>query len=283
VEVAVPVVGPSITRRQLGRRLQALRVRAGMSVADVAATKVISRPKIYRIEAGTMTVRVADVWALCRIYGADEKTTDALSALAEGTNEKGWWHDYRSIMPADFELYLGLEAAATWIRTYDPERIHGLFQTADYAREIERATNIPPLPEEAVERYVTLRMERQKTVLGRTPPCHITAVLGEGDLARQVGGPPIMAEQTARLRELSQLDHVDIRVLPFAVGAHPAMLGAFTVMDFGDPDDPPVAYVETYSGARFVEEDESGILKRHRTVFDSIYRQAVPIEEYETS
>jgi Domain of unknown function (DUF5753) len=88
-----------------------------------------------------------------------------------------------------------------------------------------------------------------------------------------------MLKQIERLRELSQLDHVDIRVLPFSIGAHPAMLGAFTLMEFKDLDDPPLAYVETYSGARFIEESEH--LTRHRAVFDSIYQQAVPIEEYD--
>jgi transcriptional regulator with XRE-family HTH domain len=274
------ITGPTVVRRQLGRRLEALRKQARMTMPAVTATGMFSRAKLSRIEAGTVAVKVPDVWALCRIYGADEKTTDALAGLAAGTNDKGWWHDYGDIMPADFELYLGLEAAAASIRIYDPERIHGLFQTADYAREIERATNIPPLKEEMVERYVSMRMERQKTVLDRTPPCQITAVLGAGALARQVGGTRTMAEQIGRLRELRQSEHVDIRVLSFSVGAHAAMLGAFTVMDFDDPGDPPHAYVETYSGARFVEKEEQ--LKQHRAVFDSIYRQAVPIEEYKS-
>lgn len=273
----MPVTGPTVTRRQLGRRLRALRDAAGKSMADMAAIKIMSAAKLYRIEAGTTAVKISDVWALCRIYGADDKTTDALAGLAAGTNDKGWWHDYGDIMPADFELYLGLEAAAQSIHTYDPERIHGLFQTADYAREIERATSSQ---EDSVERYVALRMERQKTVLDKTPPSQIVAVIGAGALARLVGGSPIMTEQIDRLRELNRLDHIDIRALPFSVGAHAAMLGAFTIMDFDDPDDPPVAYVETYSGARFIEDVEQ--LERHRAVFASIYQQSVPIEEHRT-
>src|SRR5215470_18236538 len=274
-----PVVGPTVTRRQLGHRLRALRELAGKTMADMEATKVISRPKLYRIESGTTAVKISDVWALCRIYGADEKTTDALAGLAAATNDKGWWHDYSDIMPADFELYLGLEAAAKSIHTYDPERVHGLFQTADYAREIERATS-PREEAKTIERYVAIRMARQKTVLGRTPACQIVAVLGAGALARLVGGSRIMAAQIQRLRELNRLDHVDIRVLPFSAGAHAAMLGAFTVMDFDDPADPPVAYVETYSGARFIEESEQ--LEQHHTVFESIYRQSIGIEEHGT-
>jgi transcriptional regulator with XRE-family HTH domain len=275
----MPVVGPTATRRQLGRRLRALRDAAGKTMADMEATKVISRPKLYRIEAGTTAVKISDVWALCRIYGADDKTTDALAGLAAGTNGKGWWHDYSDIMPADFELYLGLEATARSIHTYDPERVHGLFQTEDYAREIERATS-PREEPKTVERYVAMRMERQKKVLGRTPPCQIVAVFGAGALARLVGGPRVMAEQIERLRELNRLDHIDIRVLPFSVGAHAAMLGALTAMDFDDPDDPPVAYVATYSGARFIEESEQ--LEQHHEVFESIYRQSIGIEEHRT-
>jgi transcriptional regulator with XRE-family HTH domain len=277
----MPVTGPTVTRRQLGRRLRVLRDAAGKSMADMASIKIMSVAKLYRIESGTTAVKISDVWALCRVYGADEKTTDALAGLAAGTNDKGWWHDYGDIMPVDFELYLGLEATATTIRIYEPERVHGLFQTEGYAREIERATNMPPLGERGVERAVALRMERQKTVLSKKPPCQIGAILGAGALVRLVGGSQIIAEQIHRLRELDRLDHVDIRVLPFSIGAHPAMLGAFTLMDFKDPDDPPLAYVETYSGARFIEEFEH--LDRHRAVFDSINQQAVPIEEYQAS
>lgn len=276
----MPVTGTTVIRRQLGRRLRALRDAAGKTMADVAAIKIMSPAKLHRIEGGATTVKISDVWALCRIYGADDKTTDALAKLAIGTNDKGWWHDYGDIMPVDFELYIGLEATASAIRIYEPERVHGLFQTADYAREIERATNImPPFSNEAIERIVALRLERQRTFLGRMPRCRITAVFGAGALARQVGGSQTLTEQVERLRELVRLDHVDIRVLPFSIGAHAAMLGSFTVMDFEDPGDPSVAYVETYSGARFVEDAEH--LDRHRAVFDSIYQQAEPIEEYQ--
>jgi transcriptional regulator with XRE-family HTH domain len=276
--VLVPVAGPTVVRRQLGRRLRALRDRAGRSMTDMAALKIMSPAKLYRIEAGTSAVRISDVWALCRLYGADEKTTDLLAGLAAGTDSQNWWHDYTDVMPEDFGLYLGLEATATTIRTYDPECVHGLMQTAAYAHEVERATNMmPPLSEAALERSVALRRERQKAVLSKTPPTEIVAVVGAGALARMVGGKQVMAEQVERLRELSQLDHVDIRVLPFDAGAHAAMLGALTIMDFADPDDPPLAYVETYVGARIVE--QSNQLEQHRVVFAAIYEQAVTIEE----
>lgn len=277
----MPVTGPTVTRRQLGRRLKALRRAAGMTVDQLAVTTGgVSQAKLYRIEGGKAPVKPADVWALCRIYNADSETTDALGKLAEGTNGKSWWQDYGEI-PEEFELYLGLEMESAALRIFEPERVHGLFQTADYAREIERATNIgPSVGEDVIERVVSLRMERQRTVLNRRPPGQITTVLGAGALARQVGGKRVMTEQTDRLREVTRLDHVDTRVLSFDVGAHAAMLGAFAVLDFEDPDDPSLAYIETYSGARIVEEDDKGTLQRHRAVFDSIYRQATPIERY---
>ena len=280
----MPVSGSTLVRRQLGRRLKTMRRSAGKTVDDVVATKIMSAAKLFRIEAGSSPVRTADVWALCRIYSADDKTTEALSSLAVGTNGKNWWHDYAGQrLPTDFAMYLGLEADAAAIRIYEPELVHGLFQTPAYAREIERATSIPApgeddIGDDTIDRYVALRMQRQKTVLGRKSPGQIVAVLGAPALSWQVGGPDVMAEQVEHLREIGRLRHVDLRVLPFSTGSHAAMFGGFAVMDFVDAEDPPVAYFETYTGAGFNEKEDQ--LPRYRTIFESIHQDAVPIEEY---
>jgi hypothetical protein len=90
-----------------------------------------------------------------------------------------------------------------------------------------------------------------------------------------------MAEQTERLRELAQLDHVDIRVMPWEAGGHAAQhIGAFTILDFATPDDPPVVYLESHTGARYLEKEDE--LAEYRTVYELIYKKTVPIEEYRT-
>ena len=81
-------------------------------------------------------------------------------------------------------------------------------------------------------------MQRQKTLFARNPPVRLVTVLGEGTLTRPVGGEQVMKGQIEHLRRLSREDTVDVRVLPFSVGAHAAMAGAFRILEFDDPDDP---------------------------------------------
>ena len=275
--VDMPVTGSTVVRRQLGRRLRRLREKAGKSVADIEASKLLSAAKLWRIENGKASVKISDVWALCRLYGADEQTTDALSALATGTTGQGWWEDYTDLMNAGFGLYVGLEAAATRFRTYEAEFVPGLFQTTDYIREVCQAET-PDWGEDAVERLVTMRRERQQDVLGRTPASRITAVLNAAVLGRVVGGAQVMAGQIRRLRELAELDQVQIRVLPWEAGAHAAMSGAFVLLDFDNPDDPSVVYFDAHRSARYLEQPTQ--VDEYRRIFDLIYRQAVPLEEY---
>src|SRR5215813_1406259 len=125
----MPIQGSTVVRRQLGRRLRRLREAAGKTERDVEEANLASRAKLWRIETGKTPVKVADVRALCWLYGADTATTDALAGLAIGTAAQGWWEDYGDAVSDWFGLYVGLEAAATEIRLYDPELVHGLLQT----------------------------------------------------------------------------------------------------------------------------------------------------------
>jgi len=275
----MPIQGSTVIRRQLGRRLRKLRETAGKTERDVEEAGLASRTKLWRIEAGKVGVRIADVRTLCWLYGADQQTTDALAALAAGTSTQGWWEDYGDVVPDWFGLYVGLEAAAKEIRLYDPELVHGLLQTPAYVRAVYQAGS-QPRDEVAIQRQIKLRHERQQILTNRKPPLRVTAILGAGVLARRVGGEEIMAEQVDRLRDLNRLRHVDIRVMPWDFGAHAAMhIGAFEILDFADPDDPPVVYLESHTGARYLEKPEE--LAEYRKVYDLILQKTVSIEEYE--
>lgn len=103
-------------RRSLGRRLRRLREAAGKTDRDVEEANLASRAKLWRIESGKTPVKVADVRALCWLYGADQPTTDALANLAVGTTTQGWWEVHGETLPRWLGLYLGLEAAAAEIR-----------------------------------------------------------------------------------------------------------------------------------------------------------------------
>jgi transcriptional regulator with XRE-family HTH domain len=282
----VPFTGQRVVRRTLGRRLTRLRIAADLSRHDVAQARLgISEPTLYRIETGKAPVSAANVRALCWLYGTDQSVADALAEFALGTSHAEWW-DASPVVPDWFKLYVGLEASASRIRSYDGEVVPGELQTEQYARAVfgaERpvgaaASAASLAGAEAVDRQVKLRMQRQQTLLTRTPAPVIVTVLGEGVLRRTVGRPGVLKAQVEHLCQLAGGGQVQIRVLPFAAGAHPAMAGPFRILDFDDPDDPDLVYLESHVGALYL--DEQPEIDEYRRIFDTICRTAVPIEEF---
>jgi transcriptional regulator with XRE-family HTH domain len=271
----VPVTGQRVVRRTLGRRLTKLRLGSGKSRREVAEARLgISEPTLHRIETGKVPVTVANVRVLCWLYGADASITDALAELALGTSEEEWW-DASPLIPDWFKLYVGLEASASRICCYDGEIVPGELQTEAYARAVFAAEQ-PPDPE-AADRHVKLRMQRQQSVSGRLAPQLVT-VLGEGAVTRLVGGQAVLDAQLDHLRKLARRDNIQIKVLPFSVGAHAAMAGAFRILDFDDPEDPDVVYLESHVGALYLE--EAAEVDEYRRVFDLVSKDAVPVEEF---
>jgi transcriptional regulator with XRE-family HTH domain len=271
----VPVTGQRVVRRALGRRLTRLRVATGKSRREVAEAKLgISEPTLHRIETGKVPVTVANVRALCWLYGVDESVANALSDLALGTSQEEWW-DANPSIPDWFKLYVGLEASAGAIRTYEGEVVPGELQTEQYARAIYGAEKVEG---DATERHVKLRLQRQAALAARYPKPKLVTVLGEGVLTRQVGGPAVLAAQVEHLCTLAAQDHIEIRVVPWTAGAHAAMAGAFRIMDFDDPEDPDVVYLESHVGAVYLEEPDE--VQEYRRIFDLVCEASVPIADF---
>ena len=128
------------------------------------------------------------------------------------------------------------------------------------------------------ERQVKLRMQRQETLFGRRPAPRLVTVLGEGAVTRQVGGEAVLGAQIEHLRRVARRDNVEIKVLPWSVGAHAAMAGAFRILDFDDPDDPDVVYLESHVGALYLEEPAE--VNEYRRIFELIRANAIPVEDY---
>jgi hypothetical protein len=154
--------------------------------------------------------------------------------------------------------------------------VPGELQTEQYARAVFGAEQ--PAEEEAAERQVKLRLQRQKTLFARSPAPHLVTVLGEGALTRPVGGEATLKAQIEHLRSLAQRDYIEIKVLPWAVGAHAAMAGAFRILDFDDAEDPDVVYLESHVGALYLEERAE--VDEYRRIFELIRKEAVPVQEY---
>lgn len=94
------------------------------------------------------------------------------------------------------------------------------------------------------------------------------AVIDEAALRRQVGGREVGAAQLAHLAKAASSSHIRIQVVPFGAGAHPGMTGSCIIMDFADPFDAPLVYVDTMAGDLFLESDED--VERFTASFERI-------------
>jgi hypothetical protein len=247
--------GPTVLRMLLGAHLRRLREAHGVSREDAGWEIRSSESKISRMELGRVSFKERDIADLLTLYGVDDAEERArLLALAREANTPGWWHRYGDVLPGWFQSYLGLEAAATMIRSYEVQFVPGLLQTEDYARAVVllgRATGGP----EVVERRVRLRMDRQR-VLARARGPQLWAVLDEAVLRRPIGGPAVMRAQLEALMRACDLPSVRLQVIPFDVGGHAAAGGAFSILRFPDRDLPDVVYVEQLTSALYLDKRE---------------------------
>jgi transcriptional regulator with XRE-family HTH domain len=238
--------GPTVARIRLGTRLRDLRERAQLSREDASAAIRSSASKMSRIELGRTAIKARDLNDLLKLYGADEAERRSLLALSRHGNVSGWWQDYGDSVPPWLKPYLGLEQAATLIRSYDPQLVPGLLQTPEYAKAV---FSVPGnSPGERAERQLAVRMRRQQ-ILHRADPPSLWAVIDEAALRRPVGSAEVMRAQIEHLLEISQLRHVNLQVLPFRAGGHAAGSGPVILLRFAGDQLPDVVYIEQLASA----------------------------------
>jgi Domain of unknown function (DUF5753)/Helix-turn-helix domain len=247
-----PRAGPGVLRTLLGTQLRRLRETAGVKPEQAGYEIRASRSKISRMEHGRVGFKQRDVADLLTLYGVtDYLTRSGILSLAQQANVQGWWSKYGDILPGWFEAYLGLEAAATLIRSFDLQFVHGLFQTQGYARAVT-VLGHRSAPADEIDRRVSLRMKRQDLLQGNDAP-RVWSVMDEAALRRPVGGQQVMRKQLSRLVEVAALPRVTVQVVPFRRGGHAGAGGSFTVLRFGQPDLPDVAYIEQLTSALYLE------------------------------
>jgi transcriptional regulator with XRE-family HTH domain len=246
---------PTVKRRRLATELHACRERAGLTIDDVAQQLEWSAAKISRIENARVRVLARDVKHLLRIYQVKEGSPDwdLLVSLARESHQKGWWDTYGDALGESFRTYVGLEAAAATLRTYESECVPGLLQTEDYARAIIGCA-LSAGTDQDIAKAVALRMARQSQLTQQQP--ELWAVVNEAGIRSLVGGIGVMRAQLDRLLEVSHRPGITLQVMPFSAGAHAGMNGPFTILSFAEPADPDVIYVTCSSGSLFLEKPE---------------------------
>jgi transcriptional regulator with XRE-family HTH domain len=244
--------GPTVLRMMLGGQLRRLREAAGVSPDQAAYEIRASRSTISRMEHGRVGFKGRDVGDLLTLYGVeDEQFRARLLAYAQQANTPGWWSKYDDILPDWFESYLGLEVAASVIRTFELQFVNGLFQTETYARAVTSLGNKTASAEE-IDRRVGVRLKRQDVLNSPEPP-QVWSVIDEAVLRRPVGGRRVMRDQLAHLIDVAGLPRVTIQVVPFARGGHAAAGGSFTVLRFAEPEVPDIVYIEQLTSALYLD------------------------------
>lgn len=242
----------TVLRMLLGHQLRRLREAAGVTPDRAGYEIRASRSKISRMENGRVGFKQRDIADLLTLYGVtDDQMRTAMLELARQANSPGWWTKYSDILPDWFETYLGLEAAASVIRTFELQFVHGLFQTADYARAVT-LLDYMAAPEAEIERRVSLRLKRQDLLRDPSSP-RVWSVMDEAALRRPVGSREVMRSQLSYLLDVADMANVTLQVMPFRHGGHAAAGGSFTILRFAEPDLPDVVYIEQLTSALYLE------------------------------
>ncbi|MET8799519.1 helix-turn-helix transcriptional regulator [Nocardia sp. NPDC004568] len=256
--------GSTLPRRALGRQLRKLRERAGLTQSAASRVAEVSPQSYGRIEDGRQT-KVTDLGlnALANAYNATDEERKLLLDLAREIREAsasggGWWRAYADAIAAGFDHYLALEEAANWVTTWQTTVVPGLLQTRDYRQAITWATNPDQSPEE-VNRTLDFAARRQD-LLERSE-FRFEALLSEAVLRYNVGNSTVMAEQVKHLLERSDAPGVEIRLVPNSetrpVGlvSRSFHLFSFPPLPTSKLQEPPVAFMEGFTGYLYVERD----------------------------
>lgn len=267
--------GPTVRRRRLGAELRRLRDSAGYKLEEVAGMLGVAPSTLSRIETGKAPTKSAYLSQLLELYQVtDAGQRQILVDMAREGHRKGWWAAYDDVLPSGLGVYVGLEAEASGLRSYEIGVVHGLLQTTDYARAILRAS-APRHTADQIDRLVDLRMERQRR-LDDNPPLDLWVIHDEAVIRRTVGGPVVMRHQLAHLLVAAGLPGVTLQVLPFDTGAHAGHDGPFSIVEFHDRSDSEVVYVESTAGPIYLEKDRE--VRASAEVFDRLRAAALPPE-----
>lgn len=269
-----PNIGSTLPRRQLGRYLVDWRTRAGYTQVKAAQLLEMGATSLNRLEKGeTGRIKNMVIQAICDLYNVPPDLAEAFKGLAQQANVKSWWHQYGDLIPKNFDVYVGLETAATQIITYQPDLIPGLLQTADYNRSLVRAA----WPDETVqqrEQRVQIKTQRQRIVTRKTQPVKLDVVIGEAALHRVAGSSAIMADQLRHLADISTRDNVTVRTLPFGAGfPDGASMPPYVILSFehdrgGAHVEPPVVFLEGVVGDMYLEKEDDVLhyYRRHESI-----------------
>lgn len=210
---------PTQRQRRLGAELRKLREAAGMSAEQAGAVVNIKAYQVSHLEAGRVGVTPNRLRTLVYNYGcSDDSLIEALVAISD-ERDKGWWEEYRGVLPPGYLDIAELESNSPRMRTSSSIHIPGLLQTEEHARAIFDEA-VPPLPKPEFESRIAHRMQRQAVLDRRNPP-RFEAIIHEAALRMQFGGRKAARGQLEHLLVATERENVQVHVITFEAGGYP--------------------------------------------------------------
>ncbi|MEW2550074.1 helix-turn-helix transcriptional regulator [Streptomyces sp. NPDC047002] len=265
---------PTIRQRRLGAELRRLREGAQLNVKAAAELHGTTQSRISNIESGGYPVGADRVRTLAYLYGCtDHHYIEGLVAMTGG-RVKGWWEDYREVLPAPFLDVAELEHHASSMRIACGLHMPGLLQTPDHARALLRGV-VPPYDPPKLEHLLSFRIKRQAVVYAERPT-PVSCVIHEAALRMDVGGRAVAKAQLGHLLDMGEREGITIRVLPFGTGAYPSS-GSGIVHFQAEVPELDSVHVDTDTFAGYVGAQPQLVM--YRAVLDRLEEKALEPEE----
>lgn len=265
------------TGRQLrfGAELRKLRERAGLNATEAGQLLGIKQSQVSNMEAGRVGMSPERVRTIACHYDCADKPL--VQALVDMTSDRtrGWWEQYRELLPATLLDMAELEHHAHALRAATTARIPGLLQTREYALEIFRQ-GVTELSPPDIEHRLSFRIKRQAILYREDSPTPYEAIVHEAALRMKVGGPAVTRQQLQYLLDMSERDHITLRAITFDKGAYPGS-GQSIYYAHGQVPQLDTVQLDQSHGVAFL--DAEAQLHKYRTLFERIETVALSPDE----
>ncbi|MEU3335050.1 helix-turn-helix domain-containing protein [Streptomyces sp. NPDC002144] len=258
---------PTARQLRLAIELRRLREAAGLTPLEASTLLGVNRVQISQIESGLVGVSEQRVRRMASHYACmDEEFIDALVVMATDRT-RGWWEEYRGLLPTPFLDLSELEHHARFQRHVAILYVPGLLQTEDYSRAVFSA-RLPELTGEEIELRIQHRKARQRFTIP------YEAVIHEAALRIRVSDRAVSRAQLHRLVELSEADHINVRVIPFDLDGFASAAGTMTYVGGAVPRLDTVVR-DALHGSAFI--DSEAQLTTYRTSFRKVERASLDL------
>ncbi|MEU9955873.1 helix-turn-helix transcriptional regulator [Streptomyces sp. NPDC050982] len=262
----------TVRQERIGAELRKLRERSGLGLREAARATGINESKLSSVEAARVGVSAERIRFLASHYGVgDSPLIDALVIMAN-ERVRGWWEEYRGLLPRSFVDLAELEGHATYLRSFEMVHIPGLLQTEEHVQALYNESAWGMAEEQRATR-ARFRLQRQEVL--RRDDFVYEVVIHEAALRIRRAGREVVQQQLRHILEQSERPQVSLRVVPFDADRFNVLYA--TLLLGGPVPELDTVLLDAAHGGTFL--DAEAQLDRYRRVFVEVQKSALGVVE----